>query len=551
MFARSMGDKFLHAFLADVGVDLAQLTIAWQQKPDELLAIQQEWLGRVAGITSKYHAGAGEDEEFSAEADSRELHEALSETAKRYVCDAPTTDQRLKDRLAVASRLWTSTMSPENFLFSNPAAMDEAARSLGISIGRGLENLQADLNESRAGLRVSSTEKDGYKPGESLAVSNGEVIFQNDLLQLLQYYPAGAEVYRAPLLIIPPWINKYYILDLTPATSMVRWLVQQGHTVFMISWVNPGAGFRNTSFDDYLSQGCLPALRAIREITGERDVDVMGYCIGGVLSACLAAWLAAGQQAGGDECRINTLTLLNTLLDYTDPGDVGMYISPNMLAAIEEEISAIGYLDGSIMSVAFSLLRAERSYWPQFVNNYLKGRPPKRDPLSYWNFDVTNLPASMTRDYLQDFYSKNRLARPGGLEVCGRKLDLSSIDAPLIAVACKRDHLVPWRGAYASAALIGTPASFILAAGGHVSGILRSPGTAQENHRSSFRLSSVSGDADEWKKSARVRPGSWWTAWSEEMHPNHDGSGVPARYPGGGQYPVLAPAPGSYVLAKS
>jgi polyhydroxyalkanoate synthase len=275
-----------------------------------------------------------------------------------------------------------------------------------------------------------------------------------------------------------------------------------------------------------------------------------------VLAACLAAWLAAGAGVTADDVSVNTLTLLNTLLDYSDPGGVDLYTSANMLAAIEQKVTDAGYLDGSIMSVAFSLLRAERNYWPQFVHNYLKGLAPKRDPLSFWNFDVTNLPARMTLDFLHDFYRDNRLARPDELELCGRKLDLSQIDCPTIAVACERDHLVPWRAAYASAGLIGTTIQFILAQGGHVTGIIRPPGgqagIGEEDtakHQASYRQLPLTGNSSEWKGAAEDRSGSWWPGWDEAMAQYH-GPMVPARFPGGSGHTALEPSPGSYVQAK-
>jgi polyhydroxyalkanoate synthase len=367
-------------------------------------------------------------------------------------------------------------------------------------------------------------------------------VYQTDLMQLIQYTPSTDQVWRTPLLIIPPWINKYYILDLREKNSFIRWAVSQGHTVFVISWVNPDERFSGKTFEDYMREGPLAALDAIEQATGEREANVIGYCLGGTLLACTLAWLAAK----GDN-RIRSATFFTAMIDFTEPGDLGVFVDEPTVGNLEKKMAERGgFLEGSEMAGTFNLLRANDLIWSFVVNNYLLGKEPFPFDLLYWNSDATRMPAKMHTFYLRNMYIKNLLAKPGGITLGGEALDMSKVKTPTCFVSTFEDHIAPWKSTYMGARLLGGPVKFILGGSGHIAGIVNPPAANKYHYWASDKLAPT---ADEWLASAQRTAGSWWSAWNEWISA-FGGEKVPARKPGDGKLRVLDDAPGSYAKLR-
>jgi len=367
------------------------------------------------------------------------------------------------------------------------------------------------------------------------------VVYQNDLMQLIQYTPATETVLKRPLLIAPPWINKFYILDLRPRNSFVRWAVSQGHTVFVISWVNPDAKLAHKRFDDYLAEGALAALDAIERATGEREVNVVGYCLGGTLLACALGYLAAKK----DE-RIASATFLASMLDFSQAGELEVFIDEQQVAALEKRMKERGYLEGSEMATTFNMLRSNDLIWSFVINNYLMGRDPFPFDLLYWNSDSTRMPGAMHSFYLRNFYLKNLLAKPGGIRLNDVPIDLSKVKTPVYFASALEDHIAPWRSTYAGVKLLAGPARFVLGGSGHIAGIVNPPAA----NKYSYWTNSKRPDAPEdWLKNATQQPGSWWTDWAGWVA-QHAGDKVPARVPGKGKLKAIEDAPGAYARMR-
>ena len=441
------------------------------------------------------------------------------------------------------TRQYLNALSPSNFVLTNPDVLRETIDSNGQNLLRGLDNLLADLERGQwRQLRVSMTDPGAFEVGRNLATTAGKVVYQNDLMQLIQYAPLTDEVHRRPLLIIPPWINKYYILDMREDNSFIRWAIAQGHTVFVISWVNPDAGYATKSFDDYLRAGPLAALDAIERATGEREVNAIGYCLGGTLLAMLAAWL----EAKGDN-RIHSATFFATMIDFSAPGELEVFIDEKQVAALERKMSERGYLDGAEMATTFNLLRANDLIWSFAINNYLLGKQPLPFDLLYWNSDSTRMPAAMHSFYLRNMYLHNKLCEPGGITVAGVPLDLSRVRTPLYFVSTLEDHISPWPSTYAGAQLFAGPVRFVLGGSGHIAGIINPP---QAGKYCYWTHDTLDADPQQWLAGAVRHPGSWWPDWAAWVAPYADEQ-VPARAPGTAQLPVLEDAPGTYVKMRS
>jgi polyhydroxyalkanoate synthase len=373
------------------------------------------------------------------------------------------------------------------------------------------------------------------------------VIFQNELMQLFQYAPATAEVFEKPLLIIPPWINKFYILDLGQKKSMVRWLVSQGYTVFMISWVNPDESLKDKSFEDYMVDGPMAALAEIRKATGANEVNVVGYCIGGTLLACLLAYLESSPEEKARLPKISAATYFVTLLDFRDAGEISVFIDEENLKSMEEHMAAHGYFDGQTMAAAFNMLRANDLIWSFVVNNYLLGREPLPFDLLYWNADSTRMPAAMHSFYLREMYRKNSLAKPGGLQMKGVPIDLTKISTPAYFLSTREDHIAPWRSTYFGAQMMKGPVTFDLTSSGHIAGVVNPPAMSKYHH---WINSKLAGTPEEWLKSSSPRDGSWWPSWEGWLR-IYSGKKVPAREPGAGGATIIEDAPGSYVRVRA
>jgi poly[(R)-3-hydroxyalkanoate] polymerase subunit PhaC len=441
-------------------------------------------------------------------------------------------------KIAFFTRQYVDALAPSNFVATNPQVLRETLASGGQNLIKGLNNLLADIEKGGGQLRISMTDEKAFQLGKNVATTPGKVVFQNDLLQLVQYLPTTSEVFRRPLLIIPPWINKFYILDLREKNSFIKWAVDQGHTVFVVSWVNPDAKLAGKGFDDYLTEGALAAMDAVRKATGEEELNVIGYCLGGTLLGTALAWLAAR----GDE-RIGCATFFVSLLDFSQPGELGVFIDEAQVENLERRMNERGYLEGSEMASTFNLLRSNDLVWSFVINNYLMGKDPFPFDLLYWNSDSTRMPARMHSFYLRNMYLKNRLGVPGGIELAGVPMDLSKVKVPAYFISTAEDHIAPWKTTYKGAKYLGGPVRFVLGGSGHIAGIVNPPAAKKYQYWTNEAFPDT---ADEWLASATAQPGSWWEDWQRWMEAQNSGEKVPARIPAN----ALEDAPGSYVMLR-
>ena len=430
-------------------------------------------------------------------------------------------------------------MSPANFLATNPEALKRAIETNGRSLVDGLEHFVRDLESRPEGLSVTLSDPDAFEVGKNLATTEGSVVFQNRLFQLIQYAPRTDAVHSTPLLIIPPWINKYYILDLRPENSFVRYAADQGFTVFVVSWANPDEAFRDVGLDTYLAEGFLTALGSVQGICESDQVDVVGYCVGGTLTACGLAYLAAT----GGENRVRKATFLTTLTDFEHPGELGAFIDDEFLAGLRDETEAKGYLDGYFMARTFSYLRANDLVYRPAVRSYLLGEKPPAFDLLHWNSDSTNLPARMAVEYLERLYRDNDLANER-FEILGSPIRLSRITVPQFAIATISDHIAPWKSSFVGLSRTAGEKTFILSESGHIAGVINPPSKGKYGH---WTNDAVPADPEPWHEQAEFHEGSWWQRWSEWLSSGHEPD-VPARVPGTASHPVIEEAPGSYVL---
>ncbi len=463
----------------------------------------------------------------------------------RYVQDVVThvdgLDPKTAQKVDFYSRQFVDAMSPSNFLFTNPEVLRKTAESGGENLLKGLNNLLTDLERGKGQLRIKMTDTEAFKFGENIAITPGKVVYQNDLMQLIQYAPATDKVLKRPLLIGPPWINKFYILDLRPRNSFVRWAVSQGHTVFIISWVNPDEHLAEKSFGDYMTEGYLAALDAIEQATGEREVNAIGYCLGGTLLASTLAWMAAK----GDD-RIKSATFFVTMMDFHEAGELGVFIDEEQLKSLEDKMNQRGYLEGSEMATTFNMLRANDLIWSFVVNNYLLGNEPFPFDLLYWNSDSTRMPARMHSFYLRKMYQENLLAQPGGITLNGEAIDLGRIRTPSYFLSTREDHIAPWKSTYRGTQLLGGEKRFVLAASGHIAGVVNPPDSGKYNH---WINTDLPPDAESWFQGATEMAGSWWPDWQRWITAL-DKTQVKARKPGDGKLKPIEDAPGSYVAVR-
>lgn len=455
--------------------------------------------------------------------------------------DVKGMDKASARKVDFYTRQFVDAISPSNFIATNPEVLTATLESGGQNLLRGLENLLDDLERGNGRLAITMTDMKAFRLGENTATTPGKVVYQNDLMQLIQYRSSTNKVRKRPLLIIPPWINKFYVLDLQPKNSFIKWAVDQGHTVFVISWVNPDQKLTEKSFEDYMLDGPLAALDAIENASGERRVNAIGYCLGGTLLAATAAYSAAK----GDD-RIASATYFVTLVDFTDVGDMAVFIDDKQLASLERRMSERGYLEAQDMATSFNMLRANDLIWSFVVNNYLLGKEPLPFDLLFWNSDSTRMPAAMHSFYLRKMYQQNLLARPGGISLAGTPIDLSKIKTPSFILATREDHIAPWKSTYAATRLYSGPIKFVLSASGHMAGVISAPGT-KYGHWTNDNLPP---SAEDWFAHAAAHQGSWWPLWDDWVT-RLDADRVPAREPGGGKLPIIEDAPGSYVRVRS
>jgi polyhydroxyalkanoate synthase subunit PhaC len=432
-----------------------------------------------------------------------------------------------------------AAVSPSNFAFTNPEVLRATIASNAENLVRGMAHLAEDLGQSKDLLRISQTDLSAFEVGRNLAVTPGKVIFQNDLIQLIQYAPTTGEVYERPLLVVPPWINKFYILDLVPEKSFVKWAVDQGFTVFLVSWVNPDSRLSVKTFEDYMQEGVLAAVEVINRQLGIHSINALGYCVGGTLLASTLAYMASK----GDD-RIASASFLAAQVDFSKAGDLLVFIDDAQLKALEEMMAERGFLDGSRMAAVFNMLRPRDLIWPYVVNNYLLGKKPFPFDLLFWNSDSTRLPSANHAFYLREFYHLNRLSK-GEMQLGGVKLDLSKIKIPIYELATKEDHIAPADSVFLGSKLFGGPVRFVMAGSGHIAGVVNPPGKKKYQ----FWLGEPCGTLEEWMAQAGETAGSWWPDWSAWLAAK-SGEKVPARDPAAGAFKAIEDAPGSYVRSR-
>jgi polyhydroxyalkanoate synthase len=533
----------------DAGSTLPSLPAAWIA-PEALTELTQRYQQRFEALWSRVVAGedlppgrkAEDDRRFAGKAWREQPYFSFLKSAyllySDYVhelTDLTQAEPDTKKRLAFVAGQYISAISPSNFLATNPDALLLALESGGASIAQGASNLIADAQRGR----IAMTDEAAFEVGRNLATTPGSVVFRNELIEIIQYAPTTSSVFKRPLLIVPPCINKYYILDLRPENSLVRHAVAQGHTVFMISWRNIPAELGMLTWDDYIARGALEAIDVVCEITSSKTINTVGFCVGGTLLACALAVLAARRTP-----HVASATFLTTMLDFSDPGDIGVYISRDSLAAREPALLAGARIRGSELASAFASLRPNELVWNYVVGNYLKGQTPPAFDLLYWNGDSANLPGPMYFSYVRDMYLDNRLRDRDALTMCGEAIDLRRISMPAYVFATREDHIVPWRSAYRSIGLLGGDLTFVLGASGHIAGVVNPPAKRRRNFWINDLLTD---DADDWLDRAEEHPGSWWPHWSAWLS-EYGGARRPAPATAGSHaHRVLAPAPGSYV----
>lgn len=539
--------KMVHD-IADASIDSKSLT-------DAQIKMWQDSMKLWAGMMAKDGDGAviepeRGDRRFRSERwNDGSVFDFLKQSyllASRYIEDVVGSveglDEKRAHQLAFYTRQYADAMSPTNFAMTNPDVLNETVESNGQNLVRGFNNMLEDLQKGEGKLRITMTDTDAFELGKNVATTPGHVVYQNDLMQLIQYTPTTETVFKRPLLVIPPWINKFYILDLRPENSYINWLVSQGHTVFVISWVNPDASLADKGFENYLLEGPVAAMDAIEQATGESSLNVIGYCLGGTL---LAALISYNESIGDD--RVKSATFFTSMIDFSEPGDLGVYIDEMQLESLEKKMDEQGYLEGSDMANAFNMLRSNDLIWSFVINNYLLGKDPAAFDLLYWNSDSTRMPARMHREYLRTMYLENRFKEPGGITLNGVPVDVSSIKTPSYFLSTAEDHIAPWKATYMGARLFKGPVKFVLGGSGHIAGVVNPEGSNKYGYWT--KTGKLVDSADQWLENATRNEGSWWPDWQRWVK-RHAGAQVPARTPGDGKLKVVEDAPGSYVKLR-
>lgn len=449
-----------------------------------------------------------------------------------------------QQKMDFVMRQLSDALSPTNFAMTNPEVLRATMESGGENLLKGLENMVTDLERGRGQLLIKMSDPGAFTLGESVGASKGKVVFRNDMMELIQYNPSTEKVAKTPLLIIPPWINKFYILDMREKNSLIKWCVDQGHTVFIISWRNGDAALKDKDFGSYMKEGLFAAMDAIEKSTGETAVNAIGYCIGGTMLACALAWL----EAKGQAARIASATYFVTLVDFSEPGDLGVFIDEEQISAVEEKMAANGgFLDAQSMHTTFNFLRPNDLIWSFVINNYLLGKEPFPFDLLYWNADSTCLPAAMHSYYLRNMYLKNLLIKPNALEMNGVKLDLRTIKTPTFFLSTIEDHIAPWKTTYTATQIYSGPKEFVLSGSGHIAGVINPPNAEKYYFLTNSELPA---QPDKWLKDAKRTEGSWWPYWEKWVGKFAAGQ-VPARDPNAGKLKAIEDAPGHYVKTRN
>ncbi len=464
----------------------------------------------------------------------------------RYVADAAdeTTHKpgHEKDKMNFFTRQFIEAMSPTNFAISNPEVIRATVESKGQNLVKGMENFLRDYDQDTGKFTISMTDNEKFEPGRNVAATAGKVIYRNELIELIQYTPTTKKQYKKPLLIIPPWINKFYILDLRPENSLVKWLTDKGYSVFIISWRNPDASLSHLGLDDYMKLGTLSAIDVVKKATGEAQINTVGYCIGGTLLSCTLAHLAAKKKLD----QIGCSTFLVTQVDFSEAGELTIFVDDKQMADMEQNMEKYGFLDGKTMSNTFNMLRSNDLIWSFVINNYMIGKDPFPFDLLYWNGDNTRLTRACHSQYLHEMYMNNNLVKPGAITLAGTPLDLTKIDIPTYIQAGHTDHICPWKSVYKDTWHFSGPKRFMLAGSGHIAGVVNPPSAKKYNHWLNDELPH---DPEEWLEGAMSKAGSWWDDWHSWLS-KKSGPKVAARIPGDGPVKSIGDAPGSYVKTR-
>jgi polyhydroxyalkanoate synthase len=460
----------------------------------------------------------------------------------KTIRDTEGLDEKQKERLEFFARQMINSLSPSNFISTNPELLKLTLESKGENLAKGFELFKQDLQNSQDMLRISMTEENAFKLGKDIATTPGRVVFQNHLFELIQYNATTDEVLERPLLIVPPFVNKYYILDLQAKNSLVKWTVDQGHTIFMISWKNPTPSMKEVDFEDYVLDGVVAALEVIEKKTGQGYVNALGYCIGGTLLTTAMAYFAAKRS----KQRVKSATLLTTLLDFSQPGELGVFINEPTIAALEAYNNQNGVMNGHSLGASFSMLRENTLYWNYYVNNYLKGQNPLNMDLLYWNGDSSNLTARCHNFMLRSLYLNNQLIEAKSLSIRGTKIDLSKVKQPIYLLSTRDDHIALWQGTFKGVGATSSDVTYVLGESGHIAGVINPP---DANKYGYYCGDTFNNDEQAWLAQATHHQGSWWPHWHEWIT-NHHGKKVPARLSHCQQFPGIYDAPGEYVKEK-
>jgi len=471
-----------------------------------------------------------------------QLYLLTTQWAQELVKNAEGLDPHTRRKAEFYVQQITNALAPSNFVLTNPEVLRETFASNGVNLVRGMKMLAEDIEAGRGTLRIRQSDPSNLEVGVNMATTPGKVIFQNELMQLIQYEPSTENVLRTPLLIVPPWINKFYILDLKPEKSFIKWCVDQGISVFVISWVNPDKSLRAKTWDDYMKEGPMAAMDAIERITGEMKVHTMGYCVGGTLLATTLAWLAEKRRV-----RVTSATFLAAQVDFTHAGDLLVFVDEDQISAIEHDMQASGVLEGAKMAMAFNMLRSNDLIWSYVVSNYLKGQQPSAFDLLHWNSDATRMPAANHSYYLRNCYLENRLSS-GTMVLDNTLLDLSKVKVPIYNLATREDHIAPADSVLYGSQFFGGPVKYVLSGSGHIAGVVNPPSLGKYQYWTNDTIKDVT--LAEWLKGAREHKGSWWPDWREWLQSIDPGQ-VPARAVGTAAMPPIEDAPGSYVRVRA
>ena len=554
-FQQIFGDSWAKALQSFQNLDLGGppgKVPAVQLSPAKLQALQEQYLKEAQALWSQCLQGTPEVKDRRFSGDGWASNPVAAFSAAAYLLNARTLmgladavegDEKTRARIRFGVEQWMAAMAPSNFLAFNAEAQKKAIETKGESIAKGMQNLLHDIRQGH----VSMTDESLFEVGRNVATTEGAVVYENELFQLLEYKPLTTKVYERPFLLVPPCINKFYILDLQPDNSFIRYAVEQGHRTFVVSWRNPHEDLAHKTWDDYVEDGAMAAIDVVQSITGADQINALGFCVGGtILSNALAVLAARGDEP------VASATFLTTLIDFTDTGILDVFIDEGMVKYREMQLGKGGLMKGQDLASTFSFLRPNDLVWNYVVGNYLKGEMPPAFDLLYWNSDSTNLPGPYYAWYLRNTYLENNLVKPGAVTVCGEPLDLGLLDMPTFIYGSREDHIVPWESAYASTQVVTGPRTFVLGASGHIAGVINPPAKKKRSHWvTGAKVKQLPTDANAWLASADEQPGSWWTVWADWLR-DHAGPMVAApKQAGSRKYPAIEAAPGRYVLRKA